>query len=87
MLPTVACLKIKLLKFSITYDIIQQRQTSNVLNPLAEQSKPKKKLLTLEKSLNKEMGFALCPEDPQSDLGYMCSFLVYVSLGTDFKHI
>lgn len=47
----------------------------------------KKKLLTLEKSLNKEMGFALCPEGPQSDLGYMCSFLVYVSLGTDFKHI
>lgn len=47
----------------------------------------KKKLLTLEKSLNKEMGFALCPKGPQSDLGYMCSFLVYVSLGTDFKHI
>lgn len=66
MLPTVACLKIKLLKFSITYDIIQQRHMSNVLNPLAEQSKQnKKRLFTLEKSLNKEMGFALCPEGPQ----------------------
>lgn len=43
MLPTVACLKIKLLKFSITYDIIQQRHMSNVLNPLAEQSKQNKK--------------------------------------------
>jgi len=32
MLPTVACLKIKLLKFSITYDIIQQRHKSSVFN-------------------------------------------------------
>lgn len=77
MLPTLACL-IKLLKFSITYDIIQRRHTSNVLNSLAEQSK-KKKLFTLEKSLNKEMGFALFPEGPwsmQGDLGCTCIFLV-----------
>lgn len=39
----------------------------------------KKKLFTLEKSLNKEMGFALCPESPwsmQGDLGCTCIFLV-----------